>query len=139
MCTSLVLLRSTLTLLQRKFRHVFYCVGNHELWYHAEAADGVDSFEKLLACYELAAELGVHAHVICGYPYSGKYRSMHVAARVLEPAELELGAYLGWKRARRELGARDARVQVAAPAALQAGGRLSVAHLLRRASVVERR
>lgn len=59
-CTSLALLRSALKLLAERFRHVFYVVGNHELWHDAQS-DGADSFEKLLACYEAATAAGAHA------------------------------------------------------------------------------
>ena len=61
-CTSLELLRHALTLLRAKFRHVFLCAGNHELW---RARDDPPScaanLEKLVAVYELATSLGVHA------------------------------------------------------------------------------
>lgn len=59
-CTSLAVLRATLRLLASKFRHVFYVVGNHELW-HDAGSDGADSIAKLLACYEIATEAGAHA------------------------------------------------------------------------------
>ena len=61
-CTSLALLREALTLLVERFKHVFYVVGNHDLWHDAQTPlDGADSFEKLLACYEIAADVGAHA------------------------------------------------------------------------------
>ncbi|KAL1526449.1 hypothetical protein AB1Y20_015161 [Prymnesium parvum] len=58
-CSSLKLLRRTLQTLVRIFRHVFYCVGNHELWLGAEDASQ-DSFAKLVACYTVASEVGAH-------------------------------------------------------------------------------
>ena len=61
-CTSLILLREALTLLVERFKHVFYVVGNHDLWHDAkQPLDGADSFEKLLACYEIAEDVGAHA------------------------------------------------------------------------------
>lgn len=59
-CSSLLMLRGTLQLLVQKFRHVFYCVGNHDLWLDL-ASDGADSFDKLMACYEIATEVGAHS------------------------------------------------------------------------------
>ena len=59
-CSSIALLRSTMALLVGKFKHVFYCAGNHELW-HDPATDGADSFGKLLAIYEMVTDLGAHA------------------------------------------------------------------------------
>ena len=59
-CSSIALLRSTMALLVGKFKHVFYCAGNHELW-HDPATDGADSFGKLLAIYEMVTALGAHA------------------------------------------------------------------------------
>lgn len=41
-CSSTALLRSTMALLVGKFKHVFYCAGNHELW-HDPTTDGVRS------------------------------------------------------------------------------------------------
>ena len=59
-CTSLELLRSTFRMLRSKFKAVFYCVGNHELWLQRQ--DGVDdSVEKLFAILQMASVEGVHA------------------------------------------------------------------------------
>lgn len=66
--TKLELLRETLALLVGKFRHVFYCVGNHELWHKPfeASADGAfnagpDSLTRLLVIHEMAESVGAHA------------------------------------------------------------------------------
>ena len=59
-CAGINVLRDALTMLVPQFRHVFYIVGNHELWLsRREPYD--DSMEKLLAILELCKELGAHA------------------------------------------------------------------------------
>ena len=60
-CTSLEKLRETLEMLGAKFKCVFYCVGNHELWC-PKAAEGkvvpADSLAKLLRVLEVAEAAG---------------------------------------------------------------------------------
>ena len=46
-----------LTALVSKFRHVFFCCGNHELW---SATGFTDSIEKMLALYVMATRIGAH-------------------------------------------------------------------------------
>ena len=56
-------LEQVLRLLVGKFKYVFYCCGNHELWSEGRSAPGVgqNGVEKLLALMELATSLGAHA------------------------------------------------------------------------------
>ena len=56
-CTSIKKLREALALITKKFSHVFYCVGNHELWTHR---GGPHSVDKLVSILHMCAELGVH-------------------------------------------------------------------------------
>jgi hypothetical protein len=67
MATGLELLRMTLELLVGKFRHVFYCVGNHELWHRkfeqledGSVNAGPDSLTRLLAILKIATRAGAH-------------------------------------------------------------------------------
>ena len=63
LCTSLELLGTTLRALSRKFRHVFYCPGNHELWCpRSTASSPEDSVAKLFAVLEAAEGAGA---VVC--------------------------------------------------------------------------
>mmetsp|Transcript_6521 Transcript_6521/g.15027 ORF Transcript_6521/g.15027 Transcript_6521/m.15027 type:complete len:363 (-) Transcript_6521:111-1199(-) len=55
----LAIVRTTLELLIERFRKVFYCPGNHDLWLHPK--DGCkDSVEKFRKLEKLCEELGVH-------------------------------------------------------------------------------
>ena len=62
-CTSLSLFRTTLGTLVPKFKHVFWCAGNHELWVSpSDIAVGVeDSIEKFFALLQIATDAGAHA------------------------------------------------------------------------------
>jgi pimeloyl-ACP methyl ester carboxylesterase len=63
-CTSLHLLKEVFTLLTGKFKAVFYCVGNHELWQDrslAEPEAGPNSLTRLLEILRVATDAGVHA------------------------------------------------------------------------------
>jgi len=60
-CTSLEKLGQTLVMLGAKFKYVFYCAGNHELWC-PRAAEGrpshADSIAKLFGVLEVAEAAG---------------------------------------------------------------------------------
>lgn len=60
-CATLSKLRETLSMLVPKFRHVFYCVGNHELWLSASDKGCADSMDKFFALLDAATEAGAHA------------------------------------------------------------------------------
>ena len=48
-CHALPMLGTTLRLFKKKFRHVFYCVGNHELWLHATRSTPAPAIVKGLS------------------------------------------------------------------------------------------
>lgn len=65
LCTSLELLETTLRTLARKFKHLFFCPGNHELWCPrstSAATAAEDSVAKLFAVLEAAEGAGA---VVC--------------------------------------------------------------------------
>ena len=55
-------LRGALTVLVSRFKHVFYIVGNHELWLTPQdTSDGLtDSLDKFAAILELVTAVGAH-------------------------------------------------------------------------------
>eukprot|EP00929_Paragymnodinium_shiwhaense_P062383 TRINITY_DN31148_c1_g1_i1.p1 TRINITY_DN31148_c1_g1~~TRINITY_DN31148_c1_g1_i1.p1 ORF type:complete len:357 (+),score=47.72 TRINITY_DN31148_c1_g1_i1:88-1158(+) len=55
----LEIVRTTFKVLKSKFREVFYCPGNHDLWVHS-TDQAKDSLEKLRCLLDLCASLGVH-------------------------------------------------------------------------------
>jgi len=57
LCTSVKKLRAALTLLQSKFKYVFFVPGNHELWTYR---GGPNSLQKFYLILKLCAEIGVH-------------------------------------------------------------------------------
>lgn len=61
-CTELSALRGALTVLVSRFKHVFYIVGNHELWLTPQdTSDGLtDSLDKFAAILELVTAVGAH-------------------------------------------------------------------------------
>ena len=57
-CTDLKRLEDSLALLVGSFQHVFYCVGNHELWQFGTGPG--HSLDKFFAIMEVCRVLGVH-------------------------------------------------------------------------------
>ena len=56
-CTKLDQMQQAFKLLSQSFKHVFYCVGNHELWLGKDCPDSVEKFFQIL---ELCRTEGVH-------------------------------------------------------------------------------
>ena len=56
-CTKLDQLQYALMLLKKSFQHVFYCVGNHELWQWGK--DVPDSVEKFFSIMDICHEEGI--------------------------------------------------------------------------------
>ncbi|EIE23640.1 Metallo-dependent phosphatase, partial [Coccomyxa subellipsoidea C-169] len=54
------ILRSTFELMVRKFEHVFFVPGNHDLWVRRKERGVLDSLGKLEVIKDLCRELGVH-------------------------------------------------------------------------------
>lgn len=50
---------STMSLLTRRFKHVFFVPGNHDLWCRKESEDFLDSLDKLNVLLRACGELGV--------------------------------------------------------------------------------
>ena len=57
-CTKLSMIREAMQELKSVFQHVFYCVGNHELWQWGKNVP--DSLEKFFEIMQLCHEEGVH-------------------------------------------------------------------------------
>ncbi|XP_056692507.1 uncharacterized protein [Spinacia oleracea] len=53
---------STMSLLTRRFKHVFFVPGNHDLWCRKEGEDFLDSLDKLNALLHACGELGVESN-----------------------------------------------------------------------------
>ena len=62
MCTTVTNLRAALTMLLGKFKHVFYCIGNHELWIAGERDTYDDSLEKYLGEQATPPRTTSHSH-----------------------------------------------------------------------------
>lgn len=107
------LLEKTICELVGKFKHTFYCIGNHELW--AISKDGnTDAIEKMLRIYELVHRCGAHAApALLGdadngdgcaiVPLQSWYHSHFLKARDSAPHGLDQG--------RQECGMHDAAVR----------------------------
>lgn len=52
--------QETLETFQRKFAHVFFCPGNHDLWCTGDGDGATDSLHKLQQLEALCTQLGVH-------------------------------------------------------------------------------
>lgn len=60
LCSSLERLEYALAILARRFLHVFYTFGNHELWWNKNSTDTDSSVSKVFAIERVCRKLGVH-------------------------------------------------------------------------------
>ncbi|KAJ8420238.1 hypothetical protein Cgig2_019836 [Carnegiea gigantea] len=51
----------TMSLLKKRFKHVLYVPGNHDLWCRSKSEDFLDSLDKLNALLDACGELGVES------------------------------------------------------------------------------